>query len=115
LFLGISGPSKKAPYVPGTFLVLSCVVFQHLAPTHFSDFWSSWVVFGLPGSGRAALDQGSLFATFWVALFVSKMCTWILPKSIKTNGFGAIYAQGRFADIVAIARPVPKAGVFLRF
>jgi hypothetical protein len=43
------------------------------------------------------------------------MCTWILPKSIKTNGFGAIYAQGRFADIVAIARPVPKAGVFLRF
>ena len=63
----------------------------------FSACWlslrSPWVAFGLAGSGRAALDQGSFWLFFWVAPLAPEMGTWILPKCTKTNGFGPIYAQ----------------------
>ena len=49
----------------GNSLVLWCYVFQHWALGHFWSWGvlgSSWVAFGFPRSGRAALGQGSLFS-----------------------------------------------------
>ena len=75
----------------GAFLFLAC----------WLPVRSSWVGFGLAGSGRAALDQGSFWLFFWVASLAPELVTWILPKCTKTNGFGAIYAQRAARRIVA--------------
>ena len=61
----------------GAFLFLAC----------WLSVRSSWVGFGLAGSGRAALDQGSFWLFFLVASLAPEMVTWILPKSTKNKWF----------------------------
>ena len=83
----------------------------------FSACWlplrSPWVAFGLAGSGRAALDQGSFWLFFWVAPLEPEMGTWILPKCTKTNGFGPIYAQRAARRIVACEPFCSESSYFL--
>jgi hypothetical protein len=87
----------------GAFLFLAC----------WLPVRSSWVGFGLAGSGRAALDQGSFWLFFWVASLAPEMVTWILPKCTKTNGFGAIYAQRAARRIVACEPLCSESSCFL--
>ena len=87
----------------GAFLFLAC----------WLPVRSSWVGFGLAGSGRAALDQGSFWLFFWVASLAPELVTWILPKCTKTNGFGAIYAQRAARRIVACEPLCSESSCFL--
>ena len=87
----------------GAFLFLAC----------WLPVRSSWVGFGLAGSGRAALDQGSFWLFFGVASLGPEMVTWILPKCTKTNGFGTIYAQRAARRIVACEPLCSESSCFL--
>ena len=87
----------------GAFLFLAC----------WLPVRSSWVGFGLAGSGRAALGQGSFWLFFWVASLAPEMVTWILPKCTKTNGFRAIYAQRAARRIVACEPLCSESSCFL--
>ena len=87
----------------GAFLFLAC----------WLPVRSSWVGFGLAGSGRAALDQGSFWLFFWVATLAPEMVTWILPKCTKTNGFEAIYAQRAARRIFACEPLCSESSCFL--
>ena len=87
----------------GAFLFLAC----------WLPVRSSWVGFGLAGSGRAALDQGSFWLFFWVATLAPEMVPWILPKCTKTNGFRTIYAQRAARRIVACEPLCSESTCFL--
>ena len=87
----------------GAFLFLAC----------WLPVRSSWVGFGLAGSGRAALDQGSFWLFFWVASLAPEMVTWILPKCTKKHMvLGLFMRKERLAESLHASPSVPKAAVF---
>ena len=87
----------------GAFLFLAC----------WLPVRSSWVGFGLAGSGRAALDQGSFWLFFWVASLAPGLVTWILPKCTKKQmGLGIFMRKERLAESLHASLSVPKAAVF---
>ena len=93
LFLDTSGPPEKKLNLHSEFWcsgVLFSTIWRFSILGLVQPLAIPWVAFGLPGSGRAALGQGSFFFSFWFfgsPLWGPKGLHRCVLKHTKTNAF----------------------------